>query len=124
LLATFLGPLFIPVRMGSSHALWQAKVEPALQGRVFAVRRAISQIGFPLGLLLVGPLADDVAVPAMRGPLGHTLQPLFGAGPGRGYALMMVGMGLFTALVYLLGALLPAIRNVEADLPDAVPVAG
>lgn len=124
LLAAFLGPFFIPIRLGSSQALWQAKVAPELQGRVFAARRAISQITFPLGLLLVGPLADDVATPAMRGSLGHTLQPLFGAGPGRGYALTMVSLGLFTALVYLLGALLPAIRTVEADLPDTVPAPG
>jgi len=124
LLAAFLGPFFIPIRMGSSHALWQAKVAPELQGRVFAVRRAISQITFPLGLLLVGPLADDIAIPAMRGPLGSALRPVFGSGPGRGYALTMVLLGLFTTLVYLLGALLPAIRTVQRDLPDAVAVPG
>lgn len=118
LLAAFLGPFFIPIRLGSSQSLWQAKVAPELQGRVFAVRRAISQITFPLGLLLVGPLADDVATPAMRGSLGHALQPVFGSGPGRGYALTMVLLGLFTALVYLLGVLLPAVRSVQRDLPD------
>lgn len=124
LLAAFLGPFFIPIRLGSSHTIWQSTVEPDLQGKVFAVRRAISQITFPLGLLIVGPLADDVATPAMHGALGHALRPLFGAGPGRSYAIVMVIFGLLAALVYALGALLPSVRDVETRLHDAVVVAG
>ncbi len=122
LVAAFLGAFLIPLRLGSSQALWQAKVAPELQGRVFAVRRAISQITFPLGLLLVGPWADDIATPAMRGSLGFALRPVFGSGPGRGYALTVVLLGLFTAVIYLLGAFVPAVRAAQRDLPDAVVV--
>ncbi|MEM7586217.1 MAG: MFS transporter, partial [Acidobacteriota bacterium] len=45
---------------GCSQAVWQTKVPPDVQGRVFAVRRLIAQITSPIGFFLAGPLADYV----------------------------------------------------------------
>ncbi|HEY5596026.1 MAG TPA: MFS transporter, partial [Candidatus Bipolaricaulota bacterium] len=56
--AAFLGAFFIPILNGSNQAIWQAKVDPGVQGRVFAARRLIAQVTAPLAMALAGPLAD------------------------------------------------------------------
>jgi predicted MFS family arabinose efflux permease len=122
----FLWVFIGPITGGSSSAIWQAKVAPDVQGRVFAARRMIGQISFPLGLLIAGPLADYVFEPAMRtgGTLAEVFGGLVGVGPGAGMALMLVFAGLATGAIGLSGYLFPAIRNVEADLPDHVQTEG
>src|SRR3972149_3102172 len=56
----FMSSFFIPILNGSNQAIWQAKVSPDLQGRVFATRRLIAQISAPVAMLLAGVLADRV----------------------------------------------------------------
>ncbi|MFH1447143.1 MAG: MFS transporter [Chloroflexota bacterium] len=65
LAASFLGMLVNPILNGSNQAIWQAKVAPEVQGRVFSVRRLVAQITAPLSMLIAGPLADQVLEPAM-----------------------------------------------------------
>ena len=105
---------------GSNQAIWQSKVPPALQGRVFSVRRLIAQVAVPIAMLASGPLADKVFGPAMM-PAG-SLAPLFGwlsgTGPGAGISLMFVWGGLAGAVVGLVGYLIPNIRNVEQLIAD------
>jgi len=120
LLSAFAAGFLMPVIGGSSLAIWQSKVEPDLQGRVLAVRPLVSSALTPIALLMSGALADRVFEPAMRGELGRVLEPLLGTGDGRGYALMFVLAGLFTALVGLSGYLMPRSRRVESELPDAL----
>ncbi len=116
----FMLMFFIPIINGSNQAIWQAKVPPDLQGRVFAVRRLIAQITMPVGILLVGPLADQVFEPAMQA--GGALVPVFGAwvgvGPGAGMGIMFLITGVLGALSGLGGYVFPFIRNIEAILPD------
>lgn len=120
LVAAFAANVAIPILNGSNQALWQAKVPPELQGRVFATRRLIAQISLPISLLLVGPLADFVFEPAMQpgGALVAVLGGLFGTGPGAGMAVMMSSAGVLGLAISLGGALVRVVRNVEADLPD------
>jgi MFS family permease len=112
--------LTMPILDGSSQAIWQSKVDPALQGRVFAVRRMIAQVSFPLGLLIAAPLADRVFEPAMMpdGALAPLFGPLVGVGPGAGMGLMLVGAGLVGILAACIAFSIPAIRHVETLLPD------
>jgi hypothetical protein len=125
------GGLLVPVLNGSNQAIWQAKVAPDLQGRVFSARRLIAWVAQPLSALIAGPLADYIAEPAMKGDgvLPHTFGWLVGTGPGSGIALLMVITGVLMAGVGLLGYLFPQVRNAEQILPDhddrpADPVAG
>lgn len=110
----------LPMTNGSSQAIWQSKVPPDLQGRVFAARLMLAQLCFPLGLLAAGPLADRVFEPAMAAgaPGAERLGWLVGTGPGAGMGLMFLASGLLAAAVALGAYLVPAIRNVERDLPD------
>ncbi|MCX5976559.1 MAG: MFS transporter [Coprothermobacterota bacterium] len=125
----FLGAMLGPVVNASNQAIWQSKVPPDIQGRVFSVRRLIAQVVAPLSLLAAGPLADKVFEPAMAttdSALGGILGPFFGTGPGAGMAVMLLLFSLLVVLVGLSGYLFPAIRDVEKIIPDydMVPVAG
>ena len=116
----FLGAMFSVLINSSNQAIWQSKVPPDVQGRVFAVRALIAQIVSPLSMLLAGPLADYVFEPAMadNGALAGAFGPLVGTGPGAGMALVLVLAGILTALVAVVGYLIPAIRHVESIIPD------
>lgn len=119
-LAAFFTIFFVPIINGSSQAIWQSKVAPDVQGRVFAARGMIAQIGAPVSMLLAGFFADRVFEPLMM--QGGSWVPLFGwlvgTGPGAGMSLMFVIAGAFGMLVGLGGYAFPAVRDVEGILPD------
>jgi MFS family permease len=113
----------MPMIGGTSQTLWQTKVAPAVQGRVFAARRMVGSGISPLAFLAAGPLADLVFEPLMTpgGGLADTLGPVFGTGPGRGIGLLFVIAGLAIMLIAMVGWLVPRVRNLEAEIPDALP---
>ncbi|MCL6581287.1 MAG: MFS transporter, partial [Firmicutes bacterium] len=117
----FLAGIFGVLINTSNQAIWQRKVPPEFQGRVFSVRLLIAQVSGPLATLLAGPLADRVFEPAMRGGEG-TLARLFGGlvgtGAGAGMALIMLGCALL-GLVAVFGAyFVRSVREVETIVPD------
>jgi MFS family permease len=116
----FLDAFFIPIINGSNQAIWQAKVAPDVQGRVFATRRLIAQISAPVATLLAGPLADHVFEPALAvdGPWTGLFGDIVGTGPGAGMALMFVISGAVGALVATGGYAFRAVRDAEDILPD------
>ena len=119
-LGAFLAMFFMPLVNGSSQAIWQAKVPPDIQGKVFATRRLIAQISSPVAMILGGRLADAVFEPAMAsgGTFAQLFQPLVGSGPGAGMALLFVFSGILGVIVGATGYLVPAVRQVETRLPD------
>lgn len=124
--AAFLSDLFVPWINGSNQAIWQAKVAPDVQGRVFAIRRLIAWFSMPLATLIAGPLADRALEPAMQtgGRLVPTFAWLVGSGPGAGMALIFIFAGLVAILVGLGGYFFPVVRNAESLLPDHDEPAG
>jgi hypothetical protein len=118
--ASFLSAFFTPLINSSDQAIWQSKVAPDVQGRVFATRLMLTQIPIPVAMLLGGPLADLVFEPAMMpgGPLAATFGGLVGTGAGAGMGLMLVLTSLSGALIGLGGYAFRAIRDVEEVLPD------
>ena len=118
--ALFIGTLIVPILNGSNQAIWQAKVAPDIQGRVFSVRRLIAWVVNPLATALAGPLADTVFEPAMQsdGVLAGVFGRFVGTGPGAGIGLMFVLAGLCAALAAGIAYFIPFIRNAETLLPD------
>jgi hypothetical protein len=118
--ASFAGAFFVPLINGSNQAIWQAKVAPDVQGRVFSIRRLIAWLVSPLAALIAGPLADFVLEPAMHP--GSSLAKLFGwlvgTGRGAGMGLMFVLAGLLTLLISLGAYGVRVIRQAETILPD------
>jgi DHA3 family macrolide efflux protein-like MFS transporter len=112
-----------PVVNATSQVIWQLKVAPEMQGRVFALRRMVSQAMFPLGLALSGPMADRVFEPLLgrEGALAGSVGRVLGTGPGRGIAFMFVLAGAGTMLMAAVGWLHPRVRRVEEEIPDQIP---
>lgn len=118
--AAFFGSLMLPVINGSTQAIWQAKVAPDVQGRVFAIRRVLSQSSAIPAFLVAGPLADWVCEPAMRP--GGAWEPIFGdlvgTGPGAGMSLIIMASGLLGMVIAVVAASMTKVRFVEDQLPD------
>ncbi|MBC8508477.1 MAG: MFS transporter [Anaerolineales bacterium] len=116
----FIVSFFAPILNASNQAIWQAKVPPDVQGRVFSTRRLIAWFASPLSWLIAGPLADNFMEPAMSE--GGQLAPVFGwmvgTGTGAGIALMFVFSGILLGITGLIGYMFPAVRRVEQLLPD------
>lgn len=116
-----------PIINGSSQVIWQTKVPPGVQGRVFAVRRMIAWSSLPVAYLVAGPLADYVFEPLLadaRSPLAETLGAIVGVGQGRGIGLLFIILGLLTVLSVCCAYLYPRLRYLEDELTDAIPDAG
>lgn len=105
---------------GSNQAIWQTKVAPDVQGRVFAARRMIAQLSAPISPLIAGALADFVMEPQLRtaGGMATAFGWLVGSGPGAGMGLLIIFCGLCGALAGTAGYFISAIVNAETILPD------
>ena len=118
--AVWIGMSVIPIMSASSQALWLAKVEPDLQGRVSSVRMTVASSMVPIAYILVGPLADNVFEPLMAdgGALADGIGGIIGTGAGRGYAMFFMVLGVFVIGFSILAWLYSPLRNVEQDIPD------
>lgn len=118
--AAFLASFFIPFIVSANRAIWQAKVAPDVQGRVFSVQGMAQQASMPIGYLLAGPLADHLFEPAMAtgGSLAGIFGGIVGVGPGAGMALMFLFTSVLGLVMSLSGYLFRPVRQVEDDLPD------
>jgi MFS family permease len=110
----------IPLMISSYQALWQSKVPPAVQGRVFAARDLMYSILDPVPLVFAGFLADRVFEPGMQP--GGALAPIFGGivgtGAGAGMALLLILCGVLSVLVSVVGYSSRNVRESETLLPD------
>ena len=124
MISVFLLAFCMPTINGSNQALWQRKVPPDKQGRVFAVRRFIAQITIPVSMAFSGWMADNVFEPGFGSPEAwgsRVFGWLVGTGPGAGLSLMIAISGIMVAVVGLIGLSSPSVRHVERDLPDFDP---
>jgi DHA3 family macrolide efflux protein-like MFS transporter len=112
----------MPIVVSCNQAIWQSKVEPDVQGRVFAVRMMIGTSSTPVAYACAGPLADRVFAPLALagGPLAGPLGRLIGTGPGSGIALLFIALGTLILLVAAGALLSPGLRGLEQRLPDAL----
>ena len=116
----------VPIIIGCLQAIWQGKVPPDVQGRVFAVRRMIGLASLPLAMLVAGPLAEKIFEPwlAPGGLLADTVGRWIGAGPSRGIGFLLIVLGALTLLGVVTATRSKALVHVEAILPDPMPHAG
>ncbi|MEW6181390.1 MAG: MFS transporter [Chloroflexota bacterium] len=114
--------LFSPLINSSNQAIWQSKVHPDLQGRVFSSRRLIAWLTTPISPIIAGTLADFVFEPLFRTPTGwiKVFSDLTGSGPGTGMGFLMVLCGLGAMLVGFSGYLFHPVREAETLLKDVI----
>ncbi len=115
-----IGTMTFPITGGAAQAIWQSKVAPDVQGRVFAARRFIAWLTDPIMPLVSGGLADFVTEPAMKteSPFSQAASWLVGSGPGTGMSLQFILSGILFLTIVMIGFLTPAYRNIERNLPD------
>lgn len=120
--AVFCMMFCLPMVNGCSQAIWQTKVDPAVQGRVFAIRSMIAWSSTPVAYLLAGLLADNVFEPmfAPNGALAHSVGLVIGTGAGRGIGFLFLLLGLLSLIAALGWFLSPRMRHLESELPDVV----
>ncbi|NEP06742.1 MAG: MFS transporter [Okeania sp. SIO4D6] len=118
--AAFSAGFFIPLPGSFNEAIWLSKVEPAIQGKVFAARYLIAQIIAPLGMVVSGVLADYIFEPAMKtdGYLAGIFGGVFGTGAGAGMALQIAIISCFSIIITIFGYTFNPLRNVEINLSD------
>src|SRR5512136_868272 len=116
--------VFLPITVSANQAIWQNRVAPDVQGRVFATRQAFIQATPLLAYLLTGPLTDRIFEPLLQagGPLAGSVGQIIGLGTGRGAGLLFVSAGLFLVLVSVIGYLYRPLRRMEDELPKALAV--
>ncbi len=110
---------FLPITLSANQAIWQNRVAPDVQGRVFAIRQAFIQATPLLAYLVTGPLIDGIFEPLLKagGPLAGSVGQIIGVGSGRGAGLLFIAAGLFLVLVSVIGYLYPPLRRMESELP-------
>jgi DHA3 family macrolide efflux protein-like MFS transporter len=107
----------------SNRSIWQAKVDPAMQGRVMSLEYMIATAPLPVAYLLAGPLADHVLRPlvASGGGFASAASALVGPGADRSRALLLLCAGLAVVVISVAGYLYPRLRRIDTELPDALP---
>jgi DHA3 family macrolide efflux protein-like MFS transporter len=116
----FLAAINFPLTQSASNSIWQAKVAPDVQGRVFSARRLIAWLVEPIMPIIAGLTADYVMEPAMNSNsfMAHSFGWLVGTSPGSGMSLQFIISGLLYLLVASAALYIPFVRNVETILPD------
>lgn len=94
-IGSFFFAFFEPFVEGGNLAIWQAKVEADVQGRVFSARQLLVQIPYLLGIFVSGYLAEAWAI-----------APVF------------IVAGLCGLLIFAAGFVIRNIRAAESLLPD------
>ena len=112
----------LPVVPGLVQVIFQKKVPPEVQGRVFGWKDPITSAGLTVGSAIAGPLDENIFEPLMApdGWLAGNLGQIIGVGTSRGIALLDIVMGLILILGAVAAYQLPRLRLVEVELPDAI----
>ncbi|MCW5312709.1 MFS transporter [Nostoc sp. KVJ3] len=118
--AQFCSSLNFPILGSSCDAIWLTKVNPQIQGRVFATLKVVTLVASTVAYLIAGPLADYIFEPAMMpdGNLAPILGWIFGTGKGSGMAVLYLISSLGMLLIGLSGYAFRPLRDVETILPD------
>lgn len=121
-IGAFMMFLLIPFANGASQTIWQSKVAPNVQGRVFALRRMIGISLSPVAYITAGPLVEKIFEPFMQGSgkVATMLQSVLGSGSGRGMGLFIVIIGIVWTVSTIIILVHPRVRHIEKELPDEI----
>lgn len=114
----FLFILPLPIINTGAMSIFQAKIPPDMQGRVFAALQQMSILISPIAFLVAGPLADYVFEPAVGKSGWDIVAPIVGNEAGSGMGLMIVICGILITIEGLVLYFFRQLRDVEAILPD------
>ncbi|MGB9694597.1 MAG: MFS transporter [Caldisericaceae bacterium] len=110
-LAEILMSVSAVIANSSSQAIWQTKVKPELQGRVFSARRVVAQLVGVIPMVASGPLVDHLLGPFVDHKI--VLNALFGIEKGGAMSMLAAISGVLTILAIIGFSLIPMLMNVE-----------
>ncbi len=84
-----------------SSGAWLAITNSEIRGRALALRGTIAQMLRPIGVLIAGPFGDYLEFSFYPNNI-ELLSPIIGTGPGRGYALLFLLVGILYICVWLI----------------------
>jgi DHA3 family macrolide efflux protein-like MFS transporter len=116
--AAFLAHWTLAFVSSLAEAIWQGQVSREVQGRIFALKQTAVKAGTLCAYLLAGVLADRFLEPLLRsgGALSSSLGSWFGIGPGRGIAVLFIGIGVVKAISVIWIYATPGARQLDRDL--------
>ncbi|MBC7195199.1 MAG: hypothetical protein H5U37_06040 [Caldisericia bacterium] len=95
----------------SSQAIWQSKVPPQLQGRVFSARRVIAQLVGVIPMISSGPIVDNFLSKFFNNT-NKTLT-FFGLGKGGAMSFLAFISGFLVIIISIIGFSNKLVMNVE-----------
>ena len=95
-IGSFFFAFFEPFVEGGNIAIWQVRVPPDVQGRVFSARHLLVQLPYLFGILAAGYLAEAITI-----------------------STVLIAAGSIGALIFALYYFIRDVREIEALLPDA-----
>jgi MFS family permease len=109
-----------PIIISCNQTIWQTKIPPKLQGRVFALQQMLEKLLAIMAYIISGPLTDRIFEPLMaeHGFLANSVGRIMGVGSGRGIGLFFVLIGILNIAITYICSRSPRIRRVEQELPD------
>jgi MFS transporter, DHA3 family, macrolide efflux protein len=105
---------------GTIMTLWQRKVRPQLQGRVFALKETLTMALMPIGVGISSPIAEFWLEPNLRvgAAWANGIGKVIGVGPGRGIGLLFLASNVLCIPIIVLALLSKRLRRADVDIPD------
>ena len=121
-LAVFFFLFAYPIVISCNQTIWQTKVPPELQGRVFALQQMVEKSASIVAYVVTGPLVDHIFEPllASDGLLAGTVGQAIGTGAGRGSAFLLILMGIINIVATFVAYQNRQIRRVELTTRDRI----
>jgi hypothetical protein len=105
---------------GTIGYLWQLRVKPELQGRVFALRDTVNTCLMPLGVMVFSPIAEFWMEPRLMpgGAWAASVGRLIGTGKGRGIGLLYVATSVICLAILGFSMVSRELRRADIAAPD------
>lgn len=121
-LSIVLFSIALPIIYSCNQVIWQRKVPPEVQGRVFAVTSMIFSLFRLFAYIVSGPLVEKILEPMMisNSILAVSIGKIIGTNSHMGMSLIFIVVGFCTMLTTITAYLYPPLRLLEDKLPDAI----
>ena len=111
---------FIPVAQAAEQVVLQRIVPLAKQGRVFGLKQSMEAGAAPVTAFIIGPIAQFMVIPYMRGEGEKDFGWLLGMGEMRGIALIFIVASLIMLAAAILAFRSKAYRTITREYDKAI----
>jgi len=110
---------FMPVAQAAEQVILQRIVPLAKQGRVFGLKQSMEAAAAPITAFIIGPIAQFMVIPYMRGQGQQDFAWLLGYGQMRGIALIFIIASLIMLVITTLAFRSKAYRTISREYSEA-----